>query len=290
MRYIAPSREVVDPAVFARRPLVEWRQYDDWLRGPAWPSVAQLNDALPARSDYAFVPQTAALLADGRHYEQRIAEVGQIATREGNWHDLFNALVWLRYPAIKQALNRRQVDEIRQVGPKQRSRPQYAMTHFDEAGVMVAVSDPSLIELWDAHDWYGLFWRRRQAWLDGSIRWEVFGHALLEHALTPDKLLVGKALAFEVEQDAHALTLRQACARAIADGRLLHDPLELRPLPLSGLPGWLAAGEAEHFHRETACYQPRRVGRTYPRPDTSAIPACRVPQSPIEMSAGATGE
>ena len=42
----------------------------------------------------------------------------------------------------------------------------------------------------------GLFWHQRQAWLDGAIELDVFGHALLEHALSPDKLLVGKALVF----------------------------------------------------------------------------------------------
>ena len=86
---------------------------------------------------HRFVAQTPALLADGLHYEQRIAERGAIATRERNWHDLLNALVWMRYPAIKQALNRRQMTEIARMGPKQRSRAQYAMTHFDEAGVIV---------------------------------------------------------------------------------------------------------------------------------------------------------
>jgi len=34
----------------------------------------------------------------------------EIATREHNWHDLLNALVWLRFPGLKSVLNRRQVD------------------------------------------------------------------------------------------------------------------------------------------------------------------------------------
>ena len=49
-----------------------------------------------------FVAQTPALLADGLHYEQRIAERGEIATREGNWHDLLNALIWLRFPRTEK--------------------------------------------------------------------------------------------------------------------------------------------------------------------------------------------
>ena len=264
MRYHAPAREAVDPAVFARPPLAAWRDYAAWLEDAEWPSMQRLNDQLPAAAATRFVAQTPTLLADGLHYEQRIAERGQIATRADNWHDLLNALVWLRHPAIKQALNRRQVAEIARMGPKLRSRAQYAMTHFDEAGVLVQLRDPALLALWDAHDWHGLFWRQRQAWHDGSIELEVFGHALLEHALSPDKLLVGKALVIHAAGDLATEEIRASCAQAIADGRLLNDPLELRPLPLSGLPGWHVDNSTEAFHLGVACYQPRRAGRSYP--------------------------
>jgi hypothetical protein len=263
MRYHAPLREAVDPAVFGRLPLAAWRDHAALLDGE-WPSIDALNRHRLADMAQRFVAQTPDLLADGLHYEQRIAERGEIATREGNWHDLLNALVWVRYPTLKQALNRRQIAEIARMGPKQRSRAQYAMTHFDEGGVIVEVSDPSLLALWDAHDWHGLFWRHRQAWLDGSIRLELFGHALLELALNPDKLLVGKALVFEWAGDDDAAGLVARCVNAIGSGCVLRDPLELRPLPLSGIPRWRADNADEAFHRSAVCYQPRRAGRCYP--------------------------
>jgi hypothetical protein len=263
MRYRAPSREVVDAAVFSRPPLSEWRDYTALLEGSEWPSIDVLNAALPMDKGLRFAAQTPALLADGLHYEQRIAQLGAIATREGNWHDLLNALIWLRHPAIKLALNRRQMAEIARMGPKQRSRPQYAMTHFDEGGVIVMMRDPGLLALWDAHDWHGLFWRHRQAWLDGSVQVDVFGHALLEHALSPEKLLVGKALVF-LAPAADMAGVRTACAQAIASGDLLCDPLELRPLPLSGMPGWHPDNADEWFHLTSACYQPLRADRLYP--------------------------
>jgi hypothetical protein len=265
-RYVAPAREAVDPAVFAVPPLADWREYDALLRGPDWPSV----DALDAWRHDATLPRFAAqdrtLLDDGLHYEQRIAERGLVATRERNWHDLFNALVWLRYPALKRALNRRQVEEIARMGPRERSRAQCAMTHFDEAGVLVRVADPALLALWDAHDWHGLFWRERAAWSDGRIVVAVFGHALLEHALTPGKLLVGKALVFQAADVVATGALADRAAVAIGAGRLLADPLELRPLPLSGIPGWHADNAREAFYRESACFQPLRSGRSYPLP------------------------
>jgi hypothetical protein len=131
---------------------------------------------------------------------------------------------------------------------------------------VVTVRDPSLLVVWDAHDWYGLFWRHRSAWRDGCIDVKVFGHALLEHALTPGNLLVGKALVVVSRDEATASNVVASCAEGIADGRLLRDPLELRPLPLSGIPGWHADNEDEAFHLSAACYQPLRSGRTYPLP------------------------
>lgn len=264
MRYLAPLRGAVESTAFERQPLADWLAPIEWLQGEDWPSIEALNAARPAGMHERFVAQTAELLADGLHYEQRIAKQGEIATRVANWHDLFNALIWLRHAGLKRALNAQQMAEIAHMGTKARSRPQYALTHFDEAGVIVVLRDRALLDLWDAHDWHGLFWRERAAWLSGRASVTVFGHALLEHALTPDKLLVGKALVFLTKADGSRA--EAVCAAAIAGGRVLRDPLELRPLPLSGLPGWHPDNGREAFHRSAACYQARRAGREYPSP------------------------
>jgi len=266
VRYVAPLRDTIDSQVFARMPLAGWCEFSDLLEAPGWPSIDALAARLLPDAPVRFAVQTRELLADGLHYEQRIAERGVIATRERNWHDLFNALVWLRFPGLKRALNARQAAEIAHMGSKRRSRAQYALTHFDEAGVVVGLRDPSLLALWDAHDWHGLFWRERPAWRDGRIEAAVFGHALLEHALSPQRLLVGKALVVVLAQGMSVSAAIDACATNIRDGDLLRDPLELRPLPLSGIPGWHQDGEAEAFHRSAPCYQALRAGRTYPAP------------------------
>lgn len=263
MKYIAPDRDAVDPQVFGRMPLAAWREYAGLIQGREWPGIDALNAMRPAGMRERFVAQIRELLADGLHYEQRIAERGDIATRENNWHDLFNALVWLRHPALKRALNARQMAEIAHMGTRQRSRAQCALTHFDEAGVTVALRDPSLLPLWDAHDWYGLFWREREAWLDGRIQVELFGHALLEHALTPAQLLVGKALVVTGPTVSPAAAI-DVSARVIHAGEALGDPLELRPLPLAGVPGWHPENEREAFCHEAACFRPVRAGRRYP--------------------------
>lgn len=273
MRFVSPERERVDPAVFSRPPLAQWREFDALLQGVDWPELTALNAIVDNAANGTmpllgapiarFVAQTPALLADGLHYEQRIAQHGAIATRERNWHDLLNALVWLRFPALKAALNARQVAEIARIGAKQRTRAQCALTHFDEAGIVVIVRDPALLALWDAHDWHGLFWRERSAWCEGRIAATVFGHALLEHALKPGQLLVGKALVVAQSGNRENAAIA-AVAQAITAGALLRDPQELRPLPLSGIPGWHVENAAEAFYRQAPCFCPVRAGRTYP--------------------------
>jgi len=227
-------------------------------------------------SPLRFVAQTPQLLADGLHYEERIARRGLIATREGSTHDRFNALIWLRHTDLKRAMNARQVADIARVGPKQRTRGQCALTHFDEAGAIVWLDGDEWLEAWDAHDWPRLFARHRDAWGE-RIAVTVIGHALLDYALMHDELPVAKAVAVIADRDAIAARSRAAhivswpsaeeeLARAIGSGRCLADPQDLRPLPLAGVPGWHVGQSAEDFYATTPCFRPLRPGRRYPKP------------------------
>lgn len=259
-RFVAPLRGEVEAAVFSHPVYAEFQRFRGWMAAPDWPALADLNAALTLPGK-RFVAQDRALLDDGLHYEVRIAERGLIATREANWHDFFNALVWCRHPAIKAALNARQYRHVGEMGAKVRNRAQYALTQFDEAGVIVQVQNPALLACWDRHDWLELFHAHAGAWQRGEIRIAaVIGHALLEHALLPGQYMVGKALVVAGAGDAP-----QAVARAVAAGERFNDPLELRPLPLAGVPGWYPRQEAD-FYREAPCFQPLRPGRVYPPP------------------------
>ena len=263
MRFIAPTRAAFDRAVLQRPPLAAWNDVGDWIAAECFPSVEELN--LGWHSRWRFVEQTAQLLADGLHYESRIHARGEIATRADNWHDFFNALVWRRYTSLKAALNQRQVAEIAVMGERERSRAQCALTHFDEGGVIVVLRDRALLARWDAHDWRGLFWDARTAWCDGTIRAEVFGHALLEMALVPGKLITGKAIALLGDPAAGADPVT-TLAQAIDTAAVLNDPQELRALPISGVPGWHPANGDAAFYAEAECFRPLRAGRVYPTP------------------------
>jgi hypothetical protein len=272
MRFVPPAREAVTPAVFAHPVYAGFARHAGLLLG-AWPAPGLLDDLLRdgagaprhthSGAPLAFVAQTPALLADGLHYEQRIHDTGRIATRAANWHDLFNALVWLEHRALKCAVNRAYVQDFALGEAAPRTRAQCALTHFDEAGALVLLREPALLECWDRHDWHGLFWRHRAAWSkDASCI--VHGHALLEHQLLPRAATVAKCVVL-LGDWTPAAALAEVAAR-IAAGRLLRDPAELRPLPLAGIPGWHPGNAREDFLREAPCFRPLRPGRRYAAP------------------------
>lgn len=260
-RFIAPPRGAVAADVFAQPLFAGFSRYADLMTAADWLTVAALDArlALPGRH---LVEQDDALLADGLHYEQRIAQ-GRIATRAANWHDLFNALVWARHPAIKHVLNARQCLHIGCHGPQQRNRAQAALTQFDETGVIVRVRDPAVVQAWDRHDWAAVFADGAGQWRSGEIAVAaVIGHALMEQALLPGRLLVGKCVVVCADEDARGVA---QVARMIDTGRVLNDPLELRPLPLAGIPGWHPRQDAA-FYRQADYFRPLRDGRRYPAP------------------------
>lgn len=279
MRLVVPAIDAVHPQAFLREPLHDWFGAFD-LPGSRsrWPTIAEL-DALRLEAILTdgvarprIAAQSPALLKDGLHYEERILS-GLLATRENNWHDLLNALVWLRYPRIKHALNVAQCRDIARIGRRERTRAQCAMTHFDEAGAIVLCSDTDLVARWDRHDWEGLFWDQRSAW-DSRIAVQVFGHAILELALQPQRLLVAKCIVLMTDQETvQRLQTDAASVRGLIDSRVAHlisggiefaDPQNLRPLPLSGVPGWHADAMNARFFVETPCFRPLRPGRRYP--------------------------
>lgn len=259
-RFVAPLREDVDVASFRHPLFEEYGDYLDLATAAPWPSIEELNARMPA-SGPRFVMQDAALLADGLHYEARLAR-GCIATRPENWHDLFNAMVWMRHPGLKRALNQQQCRHIARMGARERSPAQQALTQFDENGVIVQVRGTALLDLWDRHDWTGLFHSNAARWRSGDIAVvAVVGHALMEQMLVPGRLLVGKC----VVVPGGSLDPVARVAASISDGAILATPAALRPLPLAGIPGW-HAGQSEAFYAQTDYFRPLREGRVYPPP------------------------
>lgn len=230
------------------------------LAGDRWPRHAELTqlasgirtaNGLPL----TFVPPGE---ADGRaSYEAAIAASGAVPTRTENWHDLFNALCWMAWPLAKAAINAQHVailgergsEEARRRGPERD-----ALTLFDEGGVAVASSDPTLLALIRDFEWKALFWERR-AELEARVKFFAFGHACLEQSLAPYIGMVAKTVFVPVDELFHVLPpeaqvprVDELLARHFASRARFASPKSMAPMPVLGVPGWHFAGQDEAFY------------------------------------------
>jgi hypothetical protein len=212
-----------------------------------------------------FVPPAAPSKKLSGHYEAHVFETGEVQTRADNWHDLFNALVWLAFPKTKAVLNRHHYEEIRaRRGEPLRGTARDVLTLFDEGGIVVASADTELSALLLEFQWKELFWRRRAEVLR-SMRFYVFGHAIYEKALEPYKGVTAKALILDCEPALLEAPLERQLpeldARAadyFSGMQALTSTRSLSPLPILGIPGWEPANAYEGYYDDTAQFRPRR--------------------------------
>jgi len=240
-----------------------------WLdQLPDAPASAALN-ALAARYPIAvangnslrFVPPK----NDGMVYECRIWESGEVETRPDNWHDFFNALVWLTFTETKRVVSACHVDAMTADG-QPRGAVRDALTHFDECGIVVLSSQPELLGLLRAFEWKKLFVERR-AEVKRAMRFVVFGHATYEQLLKPFRGLTAKAVLYEVSE---AWLSEPLQTQLVAVDRLLaadfatdryRRPRDFQPLPLLGIPGVCAENEDPAYYDDTWQFRPgRRTG------------------------------
>lgn len=234
-----------------------------------FPSVAELNCLVaPGTVTGGGRPlQFAAPVATRKNfdslYEVRTFRCGEIATRESNWHDLFNALAWLAFPLTKAAINRQHHEALAERGSASgpRGTARDVLTVFDEGGVVVASADRGLTELLRAFRWKELFWARRTEVM-ARMRFFVFGHALFESALEPYKGIAAKALLLDVPAAFPGLAPRQQLAQVDARAAdwfsspdALRSTRALSPLPLLGVPGW-SEGQDADFYDDADVFRP----------------------------------
>lgn len=222
--------------------------------GDALPTLVRLNTLASARNlknarglPLGFVAPDHALAA--RDYERQILHTGQVPTRTDNWHDVMNALVWLRFPHFKSALNAAHVAALNEESGSVRGRRRDALTILDESGVWVTSGNPTLIDLLRRRAWQSLFYEQRTA-VVAQMQFVVVGHALLEKMLRPYPAITGKSL---VLSSAQTLTL-EALACATMDRVCTPDTLP--PLPLLGIPGWDPLNIHAAYYTNAAVFRP----------------------------------
>jgi len=178
-------------------------------------TVEELDDRLSARAGVRFVPHEPSSRRRGQRlrvaedlYEVRIATRREVPTRPGNLHDLCNALAWAAFPASKWALTMliAATQRARLAGGPRRLPPARSADHdrlalIDEGGVLVAGDETG-----DAV----------AALASGRARALVFGHALVEHALTGRAAVTGAALFLPVDRSGSIDQLRSRLDATLA--------------------------------------------------------------------------
>jgi hypothetical protein len=227
--------------------------------------VAALAEQFPIHTangqQVRFVPPR----PDGLVYECRIWESGEVETRPDNWHDFFNALVWLSFPRTKIAVSAAHMRAMQAPGER-RSTIRDALTHFDECGIAVLSSQPDLLELLRAFQWRQLFVERRDDVIR-CMRFVIFGHAIYEQLLKPFRGLTAKAVLYDVSEA--WLQMDDAAQVAAVDDMLATDltngsytrPRDFQPLPLLGIPGVTPDSEDPAYYDDTWQFRPGRRAR-----------------------------
>jgi len=238
----APYRDLIDALTLVRgRPALE-----------ALNALAAAHGTTQARGlPLRFFAPDGRLSA--RDYETHILHTGQVPTRPDTWHDVLNALVWLRFPRFKAALNAAHGEAIPQEPDSRRGRRRDALTMLDESGVWVISRDPALPELLGGRAWHALF-REARPRVEADMRFVVVGHALLEKALAPYPSMTGKCLVLISD----GLDLDAADAQAATALAAIDTPRQLAPLPVQGIPGWDAANVSDAYYANLEIFRPAR--------------------------------
>jgi hypothetical protein len=234
------------------------------LTGRDFPTCDQLTALLPdglsseSGQSIRFVPSTE--LDDGA-YEHRIYTTGQVSTRPDNWHDLFNALVWMRFPRIKIAMNTLHFHAYAQQADGRRGSLRDALTLFDECGVLVFSQSQELLETLAQRRWSEVF---QENLFKKDIQLAICGHAMLEKYLSPYKSMTAKALLVHIDAKIMSLPRKELLTyldRRIAEqllaANVLTTPACLTPLPLAGIPGWWTdAAQDDEFYADQRVFRP----------------------------------
>lgn len=232
---------------------------------PNWPNTGGLNSLvkqLGVPGLPTFVDQDS-VNSEWGYYEQIIAERRCVPTRADNWHDLFNALIWMQFPQSKWLLNRLHLQQIQQHGLTPRTPVRDRVTHFDECGLVLATTDSEIPGLLAEHQWQQAFVQNRCAW-GQRVQVFVFGHAIYEMLLSPFIGLTGKWLAIEVDKDFMQLPgwqqlslLDQKLVEKIDSEHTFAQKKSIKPLPLLGIPGWHPNQDAS-FYANTNYFMPKK--------------------------------
>jgi hypothetical protein len=246
------------------------------LDSDSFPELEDCNALLAARHPpvavqsgklLRFVPHQSGRLPFEMQYEPRCYLSGEVSTRADNWHDLFNAMVWLTFPNTKAILNARHYHAQMEKSVSRnagRGAVRDVNTLFDESGVIVAYTDEDLAGLLRRFRWKELFWQRREQ-VRKNMGFFLFGHGLYEKALQPYPGMTGQGLLIRVAQVFYSWTPARQMGHldSLLAGYLgvpghCRSTRDLSPVPLLGVPEWAADNVQESYYENTEYFRPGR--------------------------------
>ena len=226
-----------------------------------WPSLAQINQQFSDHHvDIKAVKQMGKPEKFDDFYESRIHLKGELQTRAENWHDFFNAMVWLSFRHTKHALNHLhyQTSLTRKTGSN-RSPIENAITLFDECGLIIISDRQDLLELIRNHHWNSLFIDHKNDF-NKHIKCITFGHAMYEKALKPYIGMTAHAILIHSDEllDQDIQHIDQSVADMWQNAQI-NTSQDLQPIPILGIPGWYGDGQTDDFYNNTAYFRPKKT-------------------------------
>ncbi|MCW8107765.1 DUF3025 domain-containing protein [Alteromonas ponticola] len=261
------------------RPLHTYNSHYGLFNFQHFPNVEQLNQlatrVLPCEKAVPAFKANRYFAEDKRYYEEIICQSQVVPTRENNWHDFFNALIWMQFPKTKRLFSELHQQDIAEFGLNPRTRRRNHITHFDECGVIIAIPSSmmtegnALLTLLANHDWERVFQSFKDCW-HRVLFPIVFGHAMLEMMLQPFIGLTAKWLAVEVSDEFAELSfgqrnhlLDQALMQRVQALGHFDISHPLKPLPVLGVPGWYQH-QSHQFYLNKAYFRPSSRTNEWP--------------------------
>lgn len=234
------------PSVFQSSPIIQQliATTADFLDFKQWPDINDYKNAFIKHAlDITPVPQSSEINTFEELYEPRVYLKKELQTRTQNWHDFFNAMIWLNFPNTKKVLNQLHYLQAKQRPQgSNRSTLENRITQFDECGAIIISNRPELLEMVKQHQWQALFIDNQHQFND-NFRCIVFGHAIFEKSLSPYigmtchcLLLNNEAILDQVKQGDYTQLdkyLAQNWSKLAT-----HNSIKLDPFPILGLPGY----------------------------------------------------
>ncbi len=223
-----------------------------------WPTLDEYADLFKKYNvDITPVAQSNTFASFEDQYEPRVFLKKELQTRTHNWHDFFNALIWLKFPKTKLTLNKlHYLQASKRPKGTNRSKIENRITLFDECGAIIISNKPYLLELVRHHQWHQLFIEQKKQFAE-NFRCIIFGHAIFEKALNPYIGITCQCLILHDNELLEAIKHGNTgpLDLQLADlwkNKISLDPVKFNPLPLLGIPGYWP--DQDHAFYDNALY------------------------------------